>query len=545
MKRTLVTSALPYANGAIHLGHMLEFIQTDVYVRARRLAGDEVAFVWASDTHGTPIQIRAQKEGITPQELIAQAYDEHLGVFKDFGLGFDIFHSTDSPESKKHAYAIFDSMQDRGDIVTREVEQLYCPTDAMFLPDRFVKGTCPKCGASEQYGDVCEACGAVYEPTELKDPYCAVCEARGDTTSPVLKTSTHLFVPLNKHESFLREWVATAELQESVRNSLEGFLNNLRDWDISRDDPYFGFEIPGYSGKYFYVWFDAPVGYIGATEKWCSDNGQNVDEYWKSDAEIVHIIGKDIVYFHCLFWPTMLHSAGYTTPSRVQVHGWLMVNGKKMSKSRGTFILARTYLDHLPPYYLRYYFAAKLSGGQEDFDLSMKDFAYRVNADLVNKAANLMSRCVKFINGKLDGCLGEVPEDAEELLAEAEAKLETVPDLYRRFESGEALRIAIEIAENFNNYLSDKTFWKLEAEEARNVCTAALQASKMVAAILSPVIPEWGEKVSRMLHLDTLCFESAKGRLAHGTKIGPYETLAERLNVMTLDAIIEASKETT
>ncbi|MEM6996190.1 MAG: methionine--tRNA ligase [Myxococcota bacterium] len=369
--RVLVTAALPYANGAIHLGHMLEFIQTDVYVRARKLAGEDCRFMWASDTHGTPIQVRARREGIEPEALIARAYDEHVADFRDFEIGYDIFHTTHSDECRKHAEAIFTAMEARGDIVTREVEQLYCPKDTMFLPDRFVRGICPFCKTPDQYGDSCESCGKTYSPTELTAPACAECG-----TTPVLKASEHIFVPLQRHEEFLRTWLADGggtALQSTVRNYVMGWVNDgLRDWDISRDGPYFGFEIPGHPGKFFYVWFDAPVGYIGATDKWCADNGGDFDAYWRNpggDTELVHVIGKDIVYFHCLFWPAMLHAAGYTTPSRVHVHGWLTVNGEKMSKSRGTFVLARTYLDHLPAEYLRYYFAAKLGSSQEDLDL--------------------------------------------------------------------------------------------------------------------------------------------------------------------------------
>lgn len=554
--RVLVTAALPYANGSIHLGHMLEFVQTDVYVRARKLAGDDVIFMWADDTHGTPIQLRAMREGITPEALIERAYGEHVAVFDDFSIGYDIFHSTHSPENRKHAEHIFNTMNAKGDISSRSVAQLYCPADSMFLPDRFVKGVCPKCEATDQYGDNCESCGTTYEPTELRDPYCAVCHDKGTHTIPEVRDSEHLFVPLERYKEFLVEWLggegraSETTLQSSVRNYLLNWVEDLKDWDISREAPYFGFEIPGHPGKFFYVWFDAPIGYIAATDKWCADHGRDFDAYWKSDrtqTEIVHVIGKDIVYFHALFWPAMLHAAGYTTPSRIQVHGWLTVNGEKMSKSRGTFILARTYLDHLSPEYLRYYFAAKLSSTQDDFNLDLEDFVARVNADLVNKAANLASRCTKFLTGKLDGAVADIPEDARAIIEAAESKLATVPDLYRNFESASALRVAMEIAEAANVYLTEQEPWKLaksDPERARAILSVGIHASKLVGAILTPVIPSWGEKLQRIFQLDApIDFDNATQRLAAGHSLGAYEALAERIDPKVIAAILEASKE--
>ncbi|MEM9458656.1 MAG: methionine--tRNA ligase [Myxococcota bacterium] len=550
-KRVLVTAALPYANGSIHLGHLLEFIQTDIYVRARKQAGDDCVFMWADDTHGTPIQTRARREGIEPEALIARAYDEHRADFDDFGIGYDIFHSTHSEENRKHAAAIFSAMEQRGDISARTIEQLYCPHDEMFLPDRFVKGSCPKCKAPEQYGDSCEVCGSTYAPTDLGEPHCAICG-----TAPVLRPSEHLFVPLSRHEEFLRQWLRpVAEggrtvMQDSVRNYVMRWVEGgLRDWDISRDAPYFGFEIPGHPGKYFYVWFDAPVGYIAATDKWCADHGHDFDAYWKSDrdsTEIVHVIGKDIMYFHCLFWPAMLNAAGYTTPSRVHVHGWLKVNGEKMSKSRGTFVLARTYLDHLPADYLRYYFGAKLGHTQEDFDLNFEDFVNRVNADLVKKAANLASRSVKFVHGRLGGTVADLPASAEQAMARARERLTQAPALYREFESGKALRLAMEVAEDFNLYLTEHAPWKLaktDPDKARAICSAGIYASQVVAAILKPVLPGWADKVERMLNLPApLDFENAGTPLPGGHAIAAYETLAEPVKIESTEAIVEASK---
>jgi len=547
MPKVLVTAALPYANGSIHLGHMLEAIQTDVYVRARKLAGDDVIFMWADDTHGTPIQLRARAEGVDPEAIIDAAHKEHKADYTDFGIGFDIFYTTHSDENRHHAGAIFKALEARGDIFAKEIEQMYSPEDKQFLPDRFIKGTCPKCGAKDQYGDSCEVCGSTYAPTDLIDPYSAISGAK-----PVLKKADHLFFDLGKHEEFLREWTkegGPTRLQASVRNWLQSWLDDLKAWDISRDEPYFGIEIPGHPGKYFYVWFDAPIGYIAATQKYCDENGLNFDEYWKNpggDTEIVHVIGKDIVYFHCLFWPAMLNAAGYTVPRQVNVHGWVQVNGEKMSKSRGTFINARKYLEFLPAYYLRYYFAAKLSSRNDDFDLSFEDFVNRVNADLVNKAANLPSRCVKLLH-RLDGKVGAIPDDARPLMDKAKERLAQVPGLYRDFEFASAIRLGIEIAEDFNQYLSEREPWKTiknDPEGARGVLSAGLWAAKVVCAILLPALPEWGAKAQAIFNLsDPLTFDNAADGLPEGHELGQYENLAERVQMKTIDALIEASKE--
>jgi methionyl-tRNA synthetase len=553
-KQVLVTAALPYANGAIHLGHLFEAIQTDVYVRARKLGGDDCVFMWADDTHGTPIELRARREGITPEALIERAYAEHVAAYTDFGIGYDIFHTTHGPETKLHAEAIFTAMRDRGDITQKSVEQFFCPVDKMFLPDRFVRGTCPKCKSTEQYGDSCEVCGSTYAPTELGDPRCSICG-----TTPELRSSVHLFVPLARHEAFLREWLAPPDaggktvLQPTVRNYVMEWVNGgLRDWDISRDPPYFGFEIPGHPGKYFYVWFDAPVGYIGATQKYCADRGLDFDRYWRDpgreNTEIVHVIGKDIVYFHCLFWPAMLHAAGYTTPSRVHVHGWLTVAGEKMSKTRGTFVLARTYLDHLPPDYLRYYFASKLSAAQDDIDLNLEDFVFRCNADLVKKAANLASRCCKFVSSRLGGTLAALPEDAAAIVADARRRIGEAACQFYGFESAKALRLAMQVAEDFNLYVTEQAPWKLKGddERARAICSAGVYATQVIATILKPALPNWAAKVEHMLRLPApLDFANGGVPLPAGHAIGEYETLAEPIDPAKVAAIIEASKEST
>lgn len=554
--KVLVTAALTYANGPAHLGHVLEAIQTDVYVRARRMLGHDVIFMWADDTHGTPIQVRARKEGIEPEALIAKAYEEHLQAYNGFQIGYDIFYTTHSEENRKHAGIIFEALRERGDIEIEEVEQLFDEQAQMFLPDRLVKGTCPNCKTPEQYGDSCEVCGATYNPTDLIDPYSTI---SGD--KPVLRTSQHLFVPLARHEAFLREWLKPVEqggntvLQDSVRKFVLDWIDKgLRKWDISREAPYFGFEIPGFPGKYFYVWFDAPIGYIAATDKWCQEHNQKVEDWWKAEAgrgdgqvEIVHVIGKDITYFHCLFWPAMLHAANYTVPSRVQVHGWLTINGDKMSKSRGTFILANTFLEHIDPAYLRYYVGARLNHSQDDIDLSMVDFVTRVNADLVNKAANLASRSIKLMWSQLGGTLGEVPEDAQQLLADARAKLAEIPGHYLEFDSAKALRLAIEMVEACDVYINANEPWKViktDPERARSVLTVGAQVTKLVAAAFKPVLPLWAAKVERMLKLEhPLDFHNAGVPLPAGLKLGEYETLAERLNVKQFEALIQASME--
>ncbi len=553
-KRVLVTAALTYANGPAHLGHVLEAIQTDVYARARRMCGDEVIFMWADDTHGTPIQIRARREGIEPEALIARVYEEHVDVYRRFGFSHDIFYTTHSEENRKHVEAIFNAFRERGDVEVREVEQLYSEVDQMFLADRMVTGTCPVCKSPDQSGDSCEKCGSTYQPTELIDPRSTI---SGDT--PVLRSSPHVFVLLPRYEAFLREWIkppaegGKTTLQPSVRNFLLDWLGKgLEDWDISREAPYFGFEIPGFPGKHFYVWFDAPIGYVAATDKWCQLNGRDWRAWWKADqadaqTELVHVIGKDIVYFHCLFWPSMLHAVGYTVPSRVQVHGWLTVNGEKMSKRRGTFILAHTYLAHLDPMYLRYYLAAHLSSTQDDIDLGMDDFLARCNSDLVGKAANLASRCIKFIHGQLGGKLGTVPPDGEAILAAAKQKFAEVPALYCEFDSAKALRLAMEMVWDCDAYINEQAPWKLakqDPERARNILTVGVAVSKLVAAVLEPVIPPWAEKMERMLKLERpLDFANATDPLPAGLELGPYETLAERIEKKTLDALIEASKE--
>ncbi|MFC1750972.1 methionine--tRNA ligase, partial [Pseudomonadota bacterium] len=406
-RKILVTSALPYANGSIHLGHLVEYIQTDVWVRFQKMRGNECHYVCADDTHGTPVMLRAQAEGITPEQLIERVHGEHLADFTDFHIEFDNYYSTNSDENKELAQAMYISLRDKGLIETRTIEQLYDPEKEMFLPDRFVKGTCPKCKAEDQYGDSCEVCGATYSPAELINPFSSVSGA-----TPIMKESEHYFFKLGECEAFLKSWLLEQgdnnPLQSEAANKIsEWFESGLRDWDISRDAPYFGFEIPDAPGKYFYVWLDAPIGYMASFKNLCEKKGIDFDSYWKqdSDAEVYHFIGKDILYFHALFWPATLKFSDHRTPNKIFVHGFLTVNGQKMSKSRGTFIMARTYLKHLNPEFLRYYFAAKLNDRIEDIDLNFEDFIQRINSDLVGKYINIASRCANFITKRFEGKL--------------------------------------------------------------------------------------------------------------------------------------------
>ncbi|MDP8223591.1 MAG: methionine--tRNA ligase [Candidatus Lernaella stagnicola] len=542
-RRILVTCALPYANGSIHLGHLVEYLFADIWVRYLRMQGEDAIYICADDTHGTAIQVRALKEGTTPEDLIGRMYDEHVKDFADFQVAFDSYHSTNSPENQKWSARIYEAAKAKGLIARREVEQLFCPNDNMFLPDRFVRGTCPKCGAGDQYGDVCEECGTTYNAREVKQPKCSVCG-----TTPVVKSSEHLFFELGKLTDELLEWTGEDEhLQSEVRNYVNNWMTDgLRDWDISRDGPYFGFPIPGEENKYFYVWLDAPVGYIASTEHYCERVGKNVSDYWENpDTEIYHIIGKDIIYFHALFWPAMLMTADLTLPKQIAVHGFLRVEGEKMSKSRGTFVNARTYLDHLEPEYLRYYYAAKLSGQIEDIDLVFEDFINRVNAELVNKIANLASRSMSFVSKRLGGTLGEIPDDAQDMIAKAEAAGEEIAQAYDRRDLAAAVESITRLAEAGNLYLQEAAPWdamkKGDEQRARDVCTAAVNLTKIITVYLKPVLPEYAKKVEDMLNLGDLQWSDARADLTGGHEIKPFQHLVERLEREKIDAIIEAS----
>ena len=531
-KRILVTSALPYANGSIHLGHLVEYIQTDVFVRFLRLVGEDVVYVCADDTHGTPIELRASREGINPEELVGRYHVEHQQDFKDFEIQFDFFGSTHQDENRQWAEKIFATLQQGGHVYEKDIEQLYSLKAQRFLPDRYVRGTCPKCGAQDQYGDSCESCNTTYRPTDLVNPTCAL-----TGTTPELRTSRHLFVRIANFADQLQEWMNRPGcLQPETRNFVQGWLQEgLRDWDVSRDAPYFGFRIPGTEDKYFYVWLDAPVGYVSTTERWCRLHGRDVEaDYWRNhgpDVEIHHFIGKDIVYFHTLFWPAMLLAAGLRLPTAVHVHGFLRVDGQKMSKTRGTFINARTYLDHLDPLYLRYYFAAKVTGTADDLDLSFEDFVNRVNAELVNKIVNLASRSVQFVTKRLEGRLGTVPPDGQELLRQARSRLPEVEAAYRSIDFATAVRIACEIADAANLYFQEQAPFhaiKDDPEGARAICTTAVNLCRLVATIVAPVVPSLSQRVLDMLgcQLDW----AALNQDLENTEIGPFQRLLDRVD---------------
>lgn len=544
MSKILVTSALPYANGSIHIGHLVEYIQTDIFVRFLKLIEEEAIYLCASDTHGTPIEVNARKLGISPEELVARYHDEHFRDFQDFEIAFDDFYTTNSPECEKHAVNIYNRLKERGHISTREIEQSFCSRCQRFLPDRFIRGTCPNCNAPEQYGDVCEACNSTYNPTELRDARCAICG-----TTPVTRKSLHYFFRLSYFTDFLKGWTMENErLQPEVVNKVrEWFEKGLEDWDISRDGPYFGFKIPGEENKYFYVWLDAPVGYVATTEHYCYKKGLDFDAYWfNPDTRIYHFIGKDIMYFHVLFWPAMLHGADYNIPSNVFIHGFLTVNEKKMSKSRGTFITARKYLEFLKPQHLRYYYAAKLGDGVDDIDLNLSEFVHRVNAELVNKIANLVSRTVSFVNKNLEGRLGALPPNISPLIQQVEEKRDLVHEHYASRNFNKAIREICWVADLANTYLQETAPFhtiKKDREAARLSCTFAINCIKIIAIMLKPVVPSFSRQVEEILRLGDLHWKDARFDLEMHT-IGPFVRLINRMDEKDVQALIEASKET-
>jgi methionyl-tRNA synthetase len=530
-RKILVTSALPYANGPLHFGHIIEAVQTDVWVRFQKLRGNDCLYVCAEDTHGTPVMIRAQQEGITPEQLIANSAREHARDYAGFLIGFDHFHSTHSEENRLHTIALYERLRDLGHITRRTVRQAYDEKAGMFLPDRFVRGTCPRCGTADQYGDSCESCGATYTPADLKDPVSTV-----TGTTPVPRDSEHLFFSLGHFEAMLRNWLAGSGLQEQVRAKLaEWFESGLRDWDISRDSPYFGFEIPDAPGKYFYVWFDAPVGYIGSFAALAAKRGLSFDEYWRSETatELHHFIGKDISYFHTLFWPAVLHGAGLRRPTGVHVHGFLTVDGQKMSKSRGTFITAQRYLELLPPEHLRYYFAAKLAGGLDDIELSLEDFAARVNADIVGKLVNIASRCAPFIE-RTGGRLADVlPEPA--LYATFADAADGIAALYERRDYAAAVREIMALADRANQYVDQQKPWILakdpgRADEVRAIATQAINLFRALLLYLAPVLPKISAEAAQWLGGGAFDrWEQVRDPLL-GTALGRYVPLATRVD---------------
>lgn len=542
-RKILVTSALPYANGPIHLGHMLEYIQTDIWSRYQKLRGHECHYICADDAHGTPIMLKAQQLGMAPEEMIAQVNKEHQQDFADFNIAFDNYHSTHSDENRVLASDIYLKLRANGYIKSKSISQLFDPEKSMFLPDRFVKGTCPKCKSPDQYGDNCDACGATYSPTELINPKSAVSGA-----TPVMKDTEHFFFDLPAFEDMLKEWTRSGALQTEMANKLdEWFEQGLQQWDITRDAPYFGFEIPDAPGKYFYVWLDAPIGYMGSFKNLCDKRPElSFDEFWAKDskAEVYHFIGKDIVYFHSLFWPAMLYGSGYRQPNSVYAHGYVTVNGAKMSKSKGTFIKARTYLDHLDPEYLRYYYAAKLSSRIDDLDLNLEDFAQRVNSDLVGKLVNLASRTAGFITKRFDGKLAKI---ADTTLTEAFlAKQEQIAEFYETREYGKAMREIMALADIANGFVADAAPWQLvkqddQQEAAHQVCSNALNLFRILVTYLKPVLPRLALDVEAFFQ-QTLTWDGLGQDMA-GHEIAPFKAMMQRVELDRVEAMVADSKE--
>jgi methionyl-tRNA synthetase len=542
MPRTiLVTSALPYANGPTHLGHVTETVQTDIWVRFQRLRGHDCVYVCADDTHGTPIMLRAQAEGVSPEQLIAEVGVERRRSFERFLIGFDNYYTTHSAENRHYTELVFRALDAAGHIARRTVRQAYDEQAGMFLPDRYVKGTCPRCGAADQYGDSCESCSATYSPLDLKDPVSVV-----SGTRPVERESEHLFFRLGDFGDFLRRWTRSGALQEAVANKLdEWFEAGLKDWDISRDAPYFGFEIPGHPGKYFYVWLDAPIGYMASFANLCARTGRDFDAYWRpgGNASLYHFIGKDILYFHSLFWPATLEGAGFRLPDGVFVHGFLTINGQKMSKSRGTFITAERYLEHLPAEYFRYFLAAKLTAGVEDIDMNLEEFAARVNAEIVGKLVNIASRCAGFITRGHGGELaGALPDPA--LYAEFVAAGEPIAALYEAREYAAAIREIMALADRANLYIDQAKPWlaakdPARAAEVQAVCTQGLNLFRVLIAYLKPVLPDMAVRAEAFLQAPLARWDDVARPLA-GTRIRPYEPLATRVEPAQVQAIVDA-----
>ncbi|MGD8378798.1 MAG: methionine--tRNA ligase [Gammaproteobacteria bacterium] len=543
VREILVTSALPYANGPIHLGHMVEHIQTDIWVRFQRMRGNTCYAVCADDAHGTPIMLRARREGITPEELIARTKAEHERDFADFLVTYDNYYTTHSPENRELAEGIYRALRDAGHITSRVIRQAYDQQAGMFLPDRFIKGECPRCGTPDQYGDNCEACGATYSPGDLKNPVSVI-----SGTRPVERESEHYFFKLGDFADMLKDWIEHSRLHPAVRGKLDEWFNEgLKDWDISRDAPYFGFRIPDTEDKYFYVWLDAPVGYMASFKNLCETRKLDFDAFWRpgGGTELYHFIGKDINYFHSLFWPAMLAGSGYRTPISIFVHGFLTINGQKMSKSRGTFILARTYLRHLNPEYLRYYFAAKLGSGVEDIDLSFEDFVSRVNSDLVGKVVNIASRCAGFLNKRFDGQLGGELERPD-LFSDFAAAGDRLAQAYENREYSRAMREIMALADRANRYIDERKPWVLAREEGRGgevqaICTQGLNLFRVLVTWLKPVLPRLAEQAEAFLGVEPLTWKDAAEPLL-GHRIRKFKPLMTRIDPAQIEAMMEQSK---
>jgi methionyl-tRNA synthetase len=550
-RRLLVTSALPYANGQIHIGHLVEYVQTDIWVRFQRMRGHEVHYVGADDTHGTPIMLRAEKEGLTPKELIANVWKEHKRDFDDFLISFDNYYTTDSPENEALSQSIYLKLRDAGLIEMRSIEQAYDPVKEMFLPDRFIKGECPKCGAKDQYGDSCEKCGATYSPTDLKNPFSVVSGA-----TPVKKVSDHYFFKLSdpRCETFLREWTQVkTPLQPEARNKMKEWVgqpgdSKLGDWDISRDAPYFGFEIPDAPGKYFYVWLDAPIGYYASFLNYCQTKGLNFEEWVRPDTttEQYHFIGKDILYFHTLFWPATLHFAGYRTPTNVFAHGFLTVDGEKMSKSRGTLISAHSVIESgFNPEWFRYYFATKLNDSMEDLDLNLQDFVARVNSDLLGKYINIASRSAGFLVKRFGGIVSDEAMN-NPLLAEIAAASEKIAELYEAREYAKALRTVMELADKVNAFVDENKPWEIAKDPVREadlqrVCSVTLEAFRLLSLYLKPVLPQVTAGVEEFLSIPAMTWNDVKTPLSSLNPIKAYKHLMTRVEAPQIEALLAAN----
>ena len=550
-RKIVVTSALPYANGPIHIGHLVEYLQTDIWVRFHKICGNQCLYFCADDTHGTPIMISARAAGISPEELIEQVHKEHKADFDGFGIEFDNYYSTHSPENRYFSELIFNRLNEAGSIVTRDVEQTYCENCKMSLPDRFVRGACPRCKAEDQYGDSCEVCSSTYQPADLINPYCSTCRA-----APALKTSEHYFFKLADYEQQLRDLIAGGHTQKSVANKLdEWFKAGLKDWDISRDGPYFGFKIPGEEDKYFYVWLDAPIGYMASAKNYCDANNLDFDVLWPGagpakpggdEYELYHFIGKDIMYFHALFWPAMLTGSGIKTSNKLFVHGFLTVNGEKMSKSRGTFIKASTYAKHLEPEYLRYYYASKLTDGIDDIDLRIDDFVNKANSDLVGKFANLASRSGPMLTKKLDSQLGQLDGQGRELIGKLTAAKDRIVQDYENLKFAAVVRTITALADEANRYVEQNQPWvtiKTDVEKTRTTLTATVNAVRILTIYLKPILPKYAEKVEQFLNIGPLSLADVDTVLENH-KINVFERLVDRIDEKQVNAMIEESKET-
>ena len=544
MRRIVVTSALPYANGSIHLGHLVEYIQTDIWARSQKMTENECVYICADDSHGTPIMLKAKELNITPEELIKKTYNEHVKDFTDFQIQFDNFHTTHSDENRLISEEIYQSLKDKGNIISKEIEQFYDNEAKMFLPDRFIKGECPKCGAKDQYGDSCEECGATYSPTDVKNPISTV-----SNTSPVRKKTEHVFFQLSSYESFLKDWMENNNIQKEIKNKLSEWLRGgLVDWDISRDKPYFGFEIPDLKDKYFYVWLDAPIGYIASHKNYCDKNKQNYMNDWKegSKTELYHFIGKDIAYFHGLFWPAMLEGAGFRKPNGVFCHGFLTIDGEKMSKSRGTFFNARTYLNHLLPDYLRYYFSSRLTNKIEDIDLNFDDFMTRVNSDLVGKIINIGSRCAKFINEDFDSKLSSEVGN-EELIKSVLSRKEEIIQNYEARNYAANMRIISSLSDEVNKYLDDEKPWvKIKDDSTKGhvqtICSDGINGFKFIIGYLKPVLPEIANKVENLLNCDSITWSNIDNQLKDH-KINAFVPLITRINKESIEKMKEENNK--